>query len=317
MIGSVSVSPIDIIKVIFSKITGNEKILESVSYQSEVIIWMLRLPRVLLGFLIGGALAISGTAVQSVLKNPLASPYKLGVSTGASLGVSIYLLVFQANSIFGMMTLPLVGFVCAMVTIFSILAFSKKVDPSMNNTTLILMGMVVSLFLNAVITLMLALFRQNMDKVIFWQMGSLALRGWPFVLAILPFFIIGVLGLLRYQNTLDLMTLSDENAKSLGVEVEKVRTKILILSALLTGTAVALSGTIGFIGLVTPHVIRRMTGPNHRLVLPLSILFGGCFLVLADLLARTIISPSELPVGAITAFIGAPFFALIFFRRGK
>lgn len=317
MIGSVSVSPLDIIKVIFSKITGNEKILESVSYQSEVIIWMLRLPRVILGFLIGGALAISGTAVQSVLKNPLASPYTLGVSTGASLGVSIYLLVFQANSVFGMMTLPLVGFICAMVTIFSILAFSKKVDPSMNNTTLILMGMVVSLFLNSVITLMLALFRQNMDKVIFWQMGSLALRGWPFVLAILPFFIIGVVGLLRYQNTLDLMTLSDENAKSLGVEVEKVRTKILILSALLTGTAVALSGTIGFIGLVTPHVIRRMTGPNHRLVLPLSILFGGCFLVLADLLARTIISPSELPVGAITAFIGAPFFALIFFRKGK
>lgn len=317
MIGSVSVSPLDIVKVILSKVSGNEKILSSVSYQSEVIIWMLRLPRVLLGFLIGGALAISGTAVQSVLKNPLASPYTLGVSTGASLGVSVYLLVFQANSVFGMMTLPIVGFVCAMVTIFSILAFSKKVDPSMNNTTLILMGMVVSLFLNAVITLMLALFRQNMDKVIFWQMGSLALRGWPFVLAILPFFIVGVLGLLRYQNTLDLMTLSDENAKSLGVEVEKVRTKILILSALLTGSAVALSGTIGFIGLVTPHVIRRMTGPNHRLVLPLSILFGGCFLVLADLLARTIISPSELPVGAITAFIGAPFFALIFFRRGK
>lgn len=317
MIGSVSVSPLDIVKVILSKVSGNEKILSSVSYQSEVIIWMLRLPRVLLGFLIGGALAISGTAVQSVLKNPLASPYTLGVSTGASLGVSVYLLVFQANSVFGMMTLPIVGFVCAMVTIFSILAFSKKVDPSMNNTTLILMGMVVSLFLNAVITLMLALFRQNMDKVIFWQMGSLALRGWPFVLAILPFFIVGVLGLLRYQNTLDLMTLSDENAKSLGVEVEKVRTKILILSALLTGSAVALSGTIGFIGLVTPHVIRRMTGPNHRLVLPLSILFGGCFLVLADLLARTIISPSELPVGAITAFIGAPFFALIFFRKGK
>jgi iron complex transport system permease protein len=175
--------------------------------------------------------------------------------------------------------------------------------------------MVFSLFVNALLTTLMALYREELKNLIAWQMGSFALKGWSYVRVILPFFIIGTLGIIRYTKEMDILTFGEEQAKSVGVETEKVRKHLFVFSTVLTGSAVALSGAIGFVDLIAPHMARKIVGSNHRHVIPMSFILGGSLMVVTDLIARTIVSPSELPVGAITAIIGAPFFAWIYFRK--
>jgi len=282
------------------------------------IVWLLRLPRVLLAFLIGGCLAISGAVCQSVLRNPLASPYILGVSSGASLGAGIIIISGIALPLLGAFTLPLTGFVFGVLTVFFVAAFSFRIDRSMTNNTIILCGMVLSLFLSAVLTLLSAVFSDDLRRIALWQMGSFAMRGWTYIQLLLPFLIIGAAGIIRYVKEMDIMTFDDDQAKSAGVETGKLRKKLLVLCAILTGAAVALSGVIGFVDLIAPHAARKITGSRHVYLIPMSFIIGGALMVMTDLIARTVISPSELPVGAITALIGAPFFAWVYFRgRGR
>jgi len=278
------------------------------------IVWLLRLPRVLLAFLVGGCLAMSGAVCQSILRNPLASPYILGVSSGASLGAGIIIISGIAIPLLGIITLPLTGFVFGLLTVFFVAAFFSRIDKSMSNNTIILCGMVFSLFLNALLTLLSAIFSDDLKRIVFWQMGSFAMRGWIYVQLLLPFLAVGTAGILRYTKEMDIMTFDDDQAKSAGVETEGLRKKLLVLCAVLTGAAVALSGVIGFVDLIAPHAARRITGSKHRYLIPMSFILGGSLMVITDLIARTVISPSELPVGAITALIGAPFFAWIYFR---
>ena len=187
----------------------------------------------------------------------------------------------------------------------------------MSNNTIILCGMVFSLFLNAVLTTLSAVFSDDLRRIVLWQMGSFAMRGWAYVRLILPFFVIGTAGILYHSREMDMMTFGDEQAKSAGVETGSVRKRLLVFSAVLTGAVVSLSGVIGFVDLIAPHAARRIIGSRHKHVIPMSFILGGSLLVFTDLLARTIISPSELPIGALTALIGAPFFAWIYFRRQK
>ena len=279
------------------------------------IVANIRLPRVLLAGLVGASLAIAGAAFQGLLRNPLADPYTLGVSSGASVG-AVFVLFFQVSLPFaGIFTLPLISIAAAFITIFLVLFFARTIEPSMKVETIILTGIIFSSFLGAFISLMIALSAEELRQIIGWLLGSVSMRGWSYIKIIFPFFLIGSLVLLFNVRELNAMSFGEDRAKHLGVNVE--RRKLLILSAgsILTGAAVAVSGTIGFVGLVVPHVTRTIWGPDHRHLLPFSAIVGAGFLILADLTARIIIAPAELPIGVITAIIGAPVFAFILMKR--
>jgi iron complex transport system permease protein len=283
--------------------------------KNAVIVWNLRFPRALLAFMTGGALSVSGAVFQSVLKNQLASPYILGVSSGASLGAGLVILTGFSLPLLGGFTLPAAGFVFGLGTVFFVLAFAARLDKVLSNNTVILFGMVLSLFVNAILTTLAALYREELKNLLYWQMGSFALKGWSYTGLLFPFLLLGSLGLIRYTREMDILTFGEEQAQSMGVDTRKTRRNLLACSALLTGGAVALSGTIGFVDLIAPHLARKIIGSTHRYVLPMAFCIGGSLLVVTDLVARTVVSPSELPVGAVTALIGAPFFAWVYFKK--
>lgn len=315
-IGSSDISLVDTLSIIGNKIL-NLSLSESITSKDISIIWKLRLPRVLLAFLVGGCLATSGAVVQSILKNELASPYTLGVSSGASLGAGLVIVTGISLPFAGGFTLPLIGFLFGLATVFFVIIFSKKIDKTMSNNTVILVGMVLSLFVNALLTTLTAFFSNDLKSITLWQMGSFAMRGWNYVWLICPFFIVGMLGVLKFTREMDILTFGEEQAKAVGVDTYKVKRKLFVYCAILTGGSVALSGTIGFVDLIAPHVVRRAFGSNHRYVVPMSFLFGGGLMVITDLVSRTIVAPIELPVGAVTALIGAPFFAYVYLKKGS
>ena len=313
-IGSSNINIFNIISVIGNKLFSIP-LIEGVGSNDVAIIWVVRFPRVLLAFMIGAALSVSGAVMQSILKNPLASPYTLGVSSGASLGVGIYIILGVSIPFIGNLALPFIGFLSGLLTVIMVILFANRVDRGMSNNTIILSGMVFSLFASAMLTTISALNTHKIEAITMWQMGSFNMRGWSYLLVGLPFFIVGVSIVLRYSMEMDILTFGEDGAKAIGVETEKVKKHLLFSTAVLTGSAVALSGTIGFIDLIVPNLVRKIFGSNHKVVIPMCILLGGSFMVLTDLVARTIISPSELPVGAITAIIGAPFFGYLYFSK--
>jgi len=315
-LGSSSISFSDTILITLHKIF-KLPLSENIDSKNVSIVWLLRLPRVLLAFLAGGSLAVSGAVCQSILRNPLASPYILGVSSGASLGAGIIIISGITFPLPGGFSLPLTGFVFGLAAVFFTTAFSSRIDKSMSNNTIILCGMVLSLFLNALLTTLSAIFSDDLRRIAMWQMGSFAMRGWSYIWLLLPFLIIGTAGILFFTKEMDILSFGDEAAKSAGVETGALRKILLALCAVLTGAAVSLSGVIGFVDLIAPHAARRIIGSRHKHLIPMSFIIGGSLLVCADLAARTIISPSELPVGAVTALIGAPFFAWVYFKQGS
>jgi iron complex transport system permease protein len=308
-LGSSSISPVETIRIVFG-LTGG------LDARSVAIVRQLRLPRALLAFMAGGALSLSGAVFQPLLKNQLASPYIVGVSSGASLGAALVILAGLSLPLLGAYTLPAAGLAGGLLAVFLVFSFSSRLDRAMSNNTIILFGMVVSLFVNALLTTLMALHREELKTLVIWQMGSFALKGWPYIFLMLPFLGAGTLGVLRYTRELDLLSFGEDDAFSAGVEIRKVRGWLFFFSAVLTGAAVALSGAIGFVDLIAPHAARRIVGSRHRYSLPMSFLLGGSLMVAADLAARIVVSPSELPVGAVTALIGAPFFAWVYFRKG-
>ncbi|MCL2580005.1 MAG: iron ABC transporter permease [Oscillospiraceae bacterium] len=315
-VGSVYIPPADVLRIISHRALGTA-LPAGLDSAHISIVWELRLPRVLLAFVVGAALSVSGAVMQSVLRNPLASSYTLGVSSGASLAAAIVILYGFVIPLAGVMTLPLVGFMFGLGTIVLALAFAARVDGQMQNNTVILAGMVFSLFVNAVTTLLISLSREHAARLIFWQMGSFAMRGWQAVAILTPVLLVIGLFVLGKSRELDIMTFGEDQARTMGVRLGRVKWSLLIAAAGLTGSAIPFVGVIGFIDLVAPHLVRRVFGSSHRLVIPLSALTGGAFMVLCDLAARTVISPSELPVGAVTAMIGAPFFVYIYLSGRK
>ncbi len=307
-VGSVYINVPEVVKIL----TG-----VSTDENAAAIILKLRLPRVLLAFFVGAALGVSGTVMQSVLKNPLASSYTLGVSSGAALGAGIVMSLNISLPLIGAFTLPLVGLAFGLVTVYCAVVFASRLDRGFQNHTIILVGMVFSLFVNALLTLLTALSRETMQRLVLWQMGSFALKDSSYPIILMPVVTVGLIFVLKFNRELDIMTFGEEQALSIGVELKKTKWLLLSASAALTGCAVAFAGVIGFIDLVAPHVVRRIFGSSHRHVVPMSALFGGSFMVVADLIARTIVSPSELPVGAVTAIIGAPFFGYVYFSRRR
>lgn len=308
-IGAVRVPPGEVAKVIWSALRGS---LSRTVVSAETIIWKIRLPRILLGFLIGASLAVAGTAFQGLLQNPLADPYTIGVSSGAAVGATAAMLLFpEAASAF---TIPLCGFAGALLALFTVYRLGR-VGGRLPVVTVLLAGVVVSSFLSAVISLGMLLAGEQMRNIFFWLAGGLGQKGWPLLALIIPYFIIGLAVLLYLARDLNLILLGEEDAFSLGVEVERTKRAVLIAASLITAGAVSVSGMIGFVGLIVPHAMRILIGPDHRFLYPAALLGGGIFLVAADTFARTVIAPAEIPVGIVTAFLGAPFFIYLLRRH--
>jgi len=313
-IGTIHI-PVRTILDIFSHALFETELLPTTEKMHENIVLDIRLPRVLLAGLVGASLALAGAAFQGLLQNPLADPYTLGISSGASLG-AVFVLFFGIQiPLLGQLTLPFMSIVTGFITIFIVLVFTQMIERSMKMETIILTGIITSSFLSAFISLMIALTGEELRQIITWLLGSVSMRGWEYVQLIAPFFFIGSILLIFQGTTLNALSFGEEKAHYLGVDTRKKKLFILFAASILTGAAVAVSGTIGFVGLVIPHLIRLLFGPDHRHLLPLSMLFGAAFLMCADLVARTIISPTELPIGVITALIGAPIFAIILIRQ--
>jgi len=280
----------------------------------ETIILQMRLPRVTLGFLVGASLSIAGASFQGLLRNPLADPYTIGVSSGAALGATIALFLQTTLGFTFQPGIPFFAFLGASIALFFIynLARVGRVVPV---TTLLLAGVVVSSFLSAVISLLMLLAGEHIRGIFFWLVGGLSLRTWSHVFLVLPYVIIGSAVIFFWSRDLNVILLGEEAAANLGIDVERVKKIVLVAASLITGAVVSVSGMIGFVGLIIPHGVRMIVGPDHRVLIPTSALVGGIYLIWIDSLARIIMAPVEVPVGIITAFLGAPFF--IYLLRSK
>jgi iron complex transport system permease protein len=315
-IGSIFITPGEIFEIIMKKFTG-QTASDSVSAVNVSILWNVRLPRALCAFVVGAGLSVGGAVLQSVLANPLASGYTLGVSAGASVGLTVLIMFGSTIPIINTIGLPFAAFITGFLTVVAVLLISSGVSRNTDNVTVILMGMVMSLFMSAVVTLLMGLKKEAAQRVIYWQMGSFSGKDFDVLAVLFPVTLIAILLIMRYSRAMDVMTFGDEQALSTGVNVKSVKSVLLALAAVLTGVSVAYAGIIGFIDLIVPHTVRRLFGAKHITVIPMSALVGGGFTVLCDLIARTVIAPIELPVGAVTAIIGAPIFAYIFLKRSK
>ncbi|MBP3965164.1 FecCD family ABC transporter permease [Paenibacillus lignilyticus] len=277
------------------------------------IVTQLRLSRVVLAMLVGACLALAGSGFQGVLRNPLADPFTLGVATGCSVGAA-FMIVFGYQSVIGLWTVPLVAFTTGIVTLFIVFALSRA-RGAINVETLILSGVIVQAFLGAFVTFMVSMSQGVINEALFWLMGSLSARSWEHVQLIVPFLIVGLPVMIRYGQHLNLFVLGERHAAHLGINVERTKLIVLIVSTLLTAVAVSIAGVVGFVGLVVPHLLRLLVGPDYRFIIPLSAVGGAIYLLWADTLARTALSPKEISLGVVTALIGAPFFGYLLYRR--
>ncbi|MFG3099009.1 FecCD family ABC transporter permease [Streptomyces sp. NPDC048182] len=273
---------------------------------AESVLWNVRLPRIVLALLIGASLGCAGALMQGVFGNPLAEPATIGVSSGAAVGAVAA--ISLGLDFLGTWTLPAMAFVTGLVTVLLVYAMSRARGRT-EVVTLILMGIAVNAFAGALIGLFVFLADSAaVNQITFWQLGSLAQATWPKVLAVLPCAALGLVVAPLYARRLDLLALGDRPARHLGVDVERLRVVLILLVALLTAAAVSVSGVIGFVGLVVPHLMRMAAGPGHRFLIPASALGGALVLLAADLAARTVAEPAELPLGVLTALLGSPFF---------
>lgn len=283
---------------------------------SEQIVLKVRFPRIMLGILVGASLSLAGAGFQGVLRNPLADPYTLGVASGSSVGAAFLILFGLQYALLGQWTIPVVAFVTGLISlwvVFRLANFHGKFQME----TIILSGVVVSAFLGAIVSFMVSLSNRVVNEILFWLMGSLALRGWSYSLVVLPYLMIGLAVLVAYSRSLNLFALGERQAAHLGVPVERTKKLVLIFSTLLTAAAVSVSGVVGFVGLITPHLVRLIVGPDYRLIVPLSMIAGGIYVLWADTVARMALSPTEIPLGVVTAFLGAPFFAYLLSKHKK
>ncbi len=284
------------------------------SESERLIVIQIRLPRVFAGILAGVSLATSGVVFQGIFRNPMADPYILGVSSGAALGAALAIVLKVGFTLFGIETVPVMAFIGAVIASLAVYNIAR-VGSRVPMVTLLLSGIAVSIFLSAVVSTLQILAGWELHQLVFWLMGGFSYVKWKDVWAILPLTCIGVLLTYLFARDLNIMALGEEEAQHLGVDVERSKRILLALGSLLTASAVSISGLVGFVGLLVPHLTRILVGPDHRVLMPSSLLTGAIFLVSCDAIARVIFMPSELPVGIITALSGGPFF--IYLLRKK
>lgn len=273
----------------------------------RVILISIRLPRVLLAILVGSGLSVAGVVFQALLRNPLAEPYILGISSGGTVGAIIAIGMAVGATVWTTPVASFIGSAAVMALVYAIAHRRGELDTS----TLLLAGVMVGAFFNAAVLVLISLFHQEMRNAFLWLMGNLSVATMESILVVAPPILLAAGLLLTQARKLNLISTGDETALHLGVDTGIVKKGGYLLASLLTGLAVSVSGVIGFVGLIVPHVCRMVFGPDHRLLLPASFLLGGSFLILADVLSRTILAPTEIPVGAVTAVIGAPVFVYL------
>ncbi len=282
---------------------------------STSILWKIRLPRTVLAVLTGAALGISGASYQGLFRNPLADPFLIGVASGAGLGAVIAMSFQWPYSFWGLMAVPLAAFATALLTVFIVYAIAR-IGHTVPTTNLILAGVAVSSFATSLTSFLMLRSSDEMRRALGWLFGGSIQNGWTSILAILPFLVIGAGVLLMSGHALNLLQFGDDQAQQLGLNVTRTRTMILIAASLVTATAVSFSGIVGFVGLVVPHLMRMWFGADYRRLLPLSLISGASILLFADVIARVVLAPQEIPVGIVTALAGAPFFLWVL-RRSK
>lgn len=291
------------------------KNIETGEIYSDVLLY-IRLPRVILAAAVGASLGTAGAVFQGLFRNPMADPYVLGVSYGAALGAILAILTGGSLYFAGFTAVPLFAFVGGTLSI-TLVYYLARVGKAVPVMTLLLAGIAVSAFLSAMVSLLTYFSGEQIHQVVFWMMGGLGGASWPKVLAMLPYVLIGYSVIYYHARELNILLLGEETARQLGVETERVKKILMAGASLLVAAAVSMSGIIGFVGLIVPHFIRLAAGPDHRFLLPASALLGASILIAADTVARTIISPTELPVGIITAMVGAPVFIYLLKKRKK
>jgi iron complex transport system permease protein len=313
-LGTVGIAPGTALRLIGWKL-GMASYPADVPSSTAVILFDLRIPRVLLGVLVGGALAASGAVFQALFHNPMADPAIVGVSSGAALGAVAVILV-GGGVLIGGLAVPIAAFLGALAVAFLVYRLSR-IGPAVQVGTLLLAGIAVAAVISAVISLSMSLAGEQIRSIYFWLLGGLAGRGWDTLAAATPLVVLGTaLGLLSVRD-LNAMALGEERAGQLGVETERFKRRTLATGALLAGAAVSVAGVIGFVGLITPHILRLLLGADHRRLLPASFVAGAALMVLADLAARTVLAPEEIPVGAVTALLGGPFFLHLLRRERR
>nr|WP_246351458.1 iron ABC transporter permease [Deinobacterium chartae] len=302
-VGSVPIPPQVTLEAIYKGLSGQPLL------DLEVIVWQLRLPRVAMGLLVGASLAMSGAAYQGLFRNPLADPYLMGVASGGAFGATLAILLGLST-----LLIPPVALVCALISVAVTLMLARR-GRALHTTGLVLAGVVVGSILTAASTYLMLRGEDRIREVFAWTLGNLSFAGWKEAGTVLPYALLGFALLLALSRPLNTLQLGEATAHSLGLPVERVKWLTVLAATLSTAAAVSYAGIIGFVGLITPHIVRRLVGADFRLLLPASAIAGGTLLVLADLLARTLTRPAELPVGIVTTLLGGPFFLYLLRRQ--
>jgi len=310
MVGPVFISPKVVLKILASNLPLiGDDIVQTWPGTYNSIVMDVRLPRVLVGLMVGVGLSVAGCGMQGLFRNPMASPYVTGISSGGAFGAA---LAVNLGIIYYLV--PAFAFFFSAMTVFLVYAISM-VRGKVRMETLLLSGIAVASFFSALVSLMMYLAAQKLESIVFWMMGGFWASGWDEVMIILPFVIVCIPIYIFLSRDLNAMMLGEDAARDLGIDVETTKKIVLVLTAILVGCCVAVSGTIGFVGLIIPHITRIIVGPDHRVLIPASVFTGGIFMIFTDIVARMIIQPSELPVGIITSLCGVPFFLYLLRRR--
>jgi iron complex transport system permease protein len=312
-VGAVWVSPLTTLRLVAWKL-GLVDRPDDVARSAEVIVLQLRLPRVLLAAIVGGALAASGAVFQGLFRNPLADPAIIGVSSGAALGAVLVIVTIGAGSL-GALAVPAAAFAGAMATALVVYRLAR-IGPVVHVATLLLAGIAVAAVISGLMSLVMSFTGEDVRDIYAWLVGGLVAEGWRSIAIVVPVVGVGLAGAALVAHELNLVALGEERAAQLGVEVDALKGRAIAVGALLAAAAVSVAGVIGFVGLMTPHLLRLAIGADHRRLVPASVLGGATLLILADLVARTVVAPSELPVGVVTALLGGPFFLFLLRREG-
>jgi iron complex transport system permease protein len=317
-IGVADIGFIDSLKIISSKIPFVKDLfdLSNIKETSKTIVLDIRLPRIILSVLIGVALSTSGVVFQAIFKNPMADPYILGISSGAAFGATIVIIFGLGFSFLGLSAISIGAFIGAILTttlVYSIASMNSKAPV----VTLLLSGIAISFFLSALINLIMTLNHDQVEKIVFWTMGSVSAASWDSVMITILPVTFGVLFFLIFSKDLNVILMGEETAQNLGINVEILKKILLLIASIVSASVVAVSGIIGFVGLIVPHAVRIVVGPDHRRLFPFTIITGALFMIVADTISRVVIEPTELPIGVITSLIGAPYFIFLLVRNKK
>lgn len=320
MVFSITVGPADIsllesFRLFWAKLPVIGKIVDLNQFPAshQVIVHEVRMPRIIVAAFVGAALAAVGTCFQGLFKNPMADPYVIGISSGAALGAAVGI-VTKASVILGAWAISITAFLGAVLSTWLVYNLAK-VGGKVPIYTLLLAGIALSAFFNALMSLIMVLNAKELSQIVHWMLGSFSARDWSHVAVSAPVITTGIFILWFFAKDLNAMLFGDDTARHLGIDTEKTKKLLLVVSAITVSAAVAVSGTIGFVGLIIPHIVRLLIGPDHRILLPTASLSGATFMVLTDTFARTAAAPTEIPVGIITAFFGGPFFIYLLKRN--